>query len=166
MIAVTSNVLKILQVYRVFLAALGLTWVAVAIGVIRSLNVIQAGLNAFQNYYEAFLIVFLFYLVYASFYGVYRLSRQISEYNTVSTVIVKLQTETFLAVMINVGISSVIVDHLVEMYGIQVHAVVLIIMLIAASSFTRHPFLKRFVNFFRRRIVKEYEDYTFSPENK
>lgn len=166
MIAVTNSVVKILQVYRIFLAALGLTWIAVAFGVFNALHVLQIGINAFHDYYEAFLIIFLSYLVYACFYGVYRLSRQISEYNTISTVIVKLQTETFLAVIFNVGISSILIDHLIDLYGIQVHAVVLIIMLTAASSFTRHPFLKRVVNFFRKRLIKPEHEYSFEIENK
>lgn len=162
MIAVTQNVLKILHVYRVFLAALGLTWIGVAIGVFSVVNVVQIGVNTLHNlqdYYPAFLVGFLLYLIYASFYGVYRLSRQISEFSSSSTVVIKLQTETFLAVMINVGISTVLVDHLIEVYGLQIHAVMLIIMLTAASSFTRHPFLKRIVNFFRKRFVKEEYDY-------
>lgn len=162
MIAVTSNVLKVLHLYRVFLAALGLTWIGVAIGVFNTVNVVQIGINTLhdlQNYYPAFLVGFLFYLIYASFYGVYRVSRQILEFSSSSTVIIKLQTETFLAVIINVGVSSILVDHLIDVYGIQIHAVVLIIMLTAASSFTRHPFLKRLVNFFRRVFIKEECDY-------
>ncbi len=169
MIAVTRNLMKILQIYRVFLAALGLTWIGVAIGVLRTMNVVQVGINALnnlQNYYPAFLVVFLFYLIYASFYGVYRLSRQISEYSSVSTIVIKLQTETFLAVLINVGVSSVLVDHLIDVYGLQIHAVVLIIMLTAASSFTRHPFLKRVVNYFRKKFIGEEYDYSFPAGNK
>lgn len=163
MIAVTSNLLRILRLYRVFLAALGLTWVGVAIGVFSTVNVVQIGVSTLQNlqnYYPAFLVGFLLYLIYGSFYGVYRISRQIAEFSSSSTAVIRLQTETFLAVVINVGISSILVDHLIDVYGIQMHAVVLIIMLTAASSFTRHPLLKRVVNFFRKKFTDEEYDYS------
>lgn len=153
MIALTRRILTILHIYRVFIAAVGLTWLFVAIGVMRALNVRSEGLSAFQNFFQLTLLGLLFYLIYASFFGVYGLSRQIVDFRKNRKLIVKLRTETFLAIMINAGISSVIVDHLILEYGTKFHAIVLVSLIMVASSFTRHPFLKRFVNFFRRRLM-------------
>lgn len=166
MIAVTRNLVKILQIYRVFLAAVGLTWATVAVGVFRYLNVEQFSIQTMHNFYELYLIIFVTYLVYASFYGVYGVSRQISEYSRVGTVIIRLQTETFLAVIVNVGLSGIIMDHLIDVYGLKVHSVVLIMMLIAASSFTRHPFLRRFVNYCRAKVLPKGYVSTYPLEEK
>lgn len=166
MIAVTRNLVKILQIYRVFLAAVGLTWAAVAFGVFRYLNVEHFDIQTIHNFYELYLIGFVTYLVYASFYGVYGVSKQISEFSSVGTVIIRLQTETFLAVMVNVGLSGIIVDHLIDVYGLKMHSVVLIMMLIAASSFTRHPFLRRFVNYCKTKILPRGYESSYPLEEK
>lgn len=166
MIALTSRILTVLQGYRVFIAAVGLTWVAVAIGVVRALNIMGQGLSSIQNFYELFLLGFLFYLIYASFYGVYATSRQISDYRSEKAIIVKLHTETFLAIIINAGISSFLIDHLILEYGTKIHAMVLIALLIAASSFTRHPTLKRVVNFFKKRLLPGLYEELPVPDNK
>lgn len=157
MIALTNRILWILQLYRVFIAAVGLTWVAVAIGVARALDIIR-DLTAVLQLNYLILMGFLAYLVYASFYGVYGISRQILEYRGVRTILVKLKTETFLAIAINVGVSSILIDHLILEYGTKIHAMMLIALLIAASSFTRHPFLKRVVNYFRRKLLHGNSD--------
>ncbi len=166
MIAVTRNLVKILQVYRVFLAAVGLTWIAVAYGVFRYLDVAHIGPQTLQNFSEMYLLGFVSYLMYASFYGVYGVSRQIAEFSRVGTVIIKLHTETFLAVIFNVGLSAVIMDRLIDLYGLKLHSVVLILLLVAASSFTRHPFLRRFVNYVKDRMLPKGYESTYPLDDK
>ncbi len=170
MIAVTKTLLKVLEVYRVFLSAVGLTWIFIAYEVFLHIHVSQIGLKPFPSFNDLFaayyLVVFLCYLMYASFYGVYGVSRQIHDYNRVGTVIINLRLETFLAVVINVGISAVVMDHLIDIYGLSFRYVVLIMLLIFASSFTRHPVLRRVVNFFRVRVRPKKYVSSYPLEDK
>lgn len=166
MIAITSRILGVLQAYRVFLAAVGLTWIAVAIGVFRTLNVLSIQPSTLMNITYMFPVGFLAYLIYASFYGVYAVSRQISEVRREKTIIMKLRAETFLAILVNAAISSFLIDHLIDEYGTRIHAMVLIALLITASSFTRHPTLRRVVNFFRKRLFPSFYETAMAMDNK
>lgn len=166
MIAITSRILGVLQAYRVFLAAVGLTWIAVALGVFRALNIIGVNPSSLLNFYYLFPVGFLAYLIYASFYGVYAVSKQISDFRKERAIIMRLRAETFLAIVVNAAISSFLIDHLIGEYGTKIHAMVLIALLITASSFTRHPTLRRVLNFFRKKLFPSFYENTWTAEDK